>query len=62
MFLAFSTAHGIPRDLEINVSHKQLTVSQRNPVLEDAKFSTIFEGDVGAVVEVIYNALCMAGR
>ncbi|KAL9639096.1 MAG: hypothetical protein Q9204_001245 [Flavoplaca sp. TL-2023a] len=60
IFLAFSTAHEIPRDPEINVSGDKPTVSQRIPVFEDASINALFEAAADAVEEAIYNALCMA--
>ncbi|KAL9631068.1 MAG: hypothetical protein Q9204_004409, partial [Flavoplaca sp. TL-2023a] len=60
VFLAFSTAHEIPRDPEINVSGDKPTVSQRIPVLEDTSINALFEAAADAVEEAIYNALCMA--
>lgn len=60
IFLAFSTAHEIPRDPEVNISDDGPTVSQRIPVLEDTSVNALFEAAADAVEEAIYNALCMA--
>ncbi|KAL8992631.1 MAG: hypothetical protein Q9169_006952 [Polycauliona sp. 2 TL-2023] len=60
IFLAFSTAHEIPREPEINISDDKPTVSQRIPVLEDTSINALFEAAADAVEEAIYNALCMA--
>ncbi|KAL8847951.1 MAG: hypothetical protein Q9221_007016 [Calogaya cf. arnoldii] len=60
IFLAFSTAHEIPRDPEVNISGNKPTVSQRIPVLEDTSINALFEAAADAVEEAIYNALCMA--
>lgn len=60
IFLAFSTAHEIPRDPEVNVSDDRPTVSQKIPVLEDTSINALFEAAADAVEEAIYNALCMA--
>lgn len=60
IFLAFSTAHEIPRDPEVNISDDGPTVSQRIPVLEDTSINALFEAAADAVEEAIYNALCMA--
>ncbi|KAL8868077.1 MAG: hypothetical protein Q9198_008301, partial [Flavoplaca austrocitrina] len=60
IFMAFSTAHEIPRDPETSVSDDKPTVSQRIPVLEDTSINALFEAAADAVEEAIYNALCMA--
>ena len=57
IFLAFSTAHKIPRDPG---SSAKPTVSQKIPILEDTSINALFEAAADAVEEAIYNALSMA--
>lgn len=57
IFLAFSTAHEIPRDPE---GGAMPTVSKRIDVMEDTSIGALFEAAADAVEEAIYNALCMA--
>ncbi|KAI9829424.1 MAG: hypothetical protein M1819_006361 [Sarea resinae] len=57
IFLAFSTAHEIPRDPGRSPNP---TVSQSIPLLEDTSIDSLFEATTDAVEEAIYNAICMA--
>ncbi|CAF9931460.1 MAG: hypothetical protein HETSPECPRED_007878 [Heterodermia speciosa] len=57
IFLAFSTAHEIPRDPP---GSGKPTVSRRIDVIEDTSINALFEATADAVEEAIYNALCMA--
>ena len=57
IFLAFSTAHEIPRDPPMSWKP---TVSQHGPILEDTSINALFEATADATEEAIYNALCMA--
>lgn len=57
IFLAFSTAHEIPRDPG---SSTVPTVSKRIAVMEDTSIGPLFEAAADVVEEAIYNALCMA--
>ncbi|KAL8751032.1 MAG: hypothetical protein Q9184_006204 [Pyrenodesmia sp. 2 TL-2023] len=58
IFLAFSTAHEIPRDPPD--SDRKPTVSQKIRIMEDTSINALFEAAADAVEEAIYNALCMA--
>lgn len=57
IFLAFSTAHKIPR---APASSGKPAVAQRIPILEDTSINALFEAAADAVEEAIYNALAMA--
>ncbi|CAF1053946.1 unnamed protein product [Adineta steineri] len=57
IFIAFSTAHEIPRDPKFSWNP---TVSQTIPIIEDPSINALFEATADAVEEAIYNALCMA--
>jgi len=57
IFLAFSTAHEIPRAPEFNWT---VTVGQSVDVVQDVTINALFEAAADAVEEAILNALCMA--
>ncbi|MCJ1224248.1 hypothetical protein MMC12_000892 [Toensbergia leucococca] len=57
IFLAFSTAHEIPRAPDFSWKP---TVSQSIPIIQDVSINALFEATADAVEEAIYNALCMA--
>ena len=57
IFLAFSTAHEIPRSPAFSWKP---TVSQYGPILEDVSINALFEATADATEEAIYNTLCMA--
>ena len=57
IFIAFSTAHEIPRDPEFSWKP---TVSQRIEVVEDVTINALFEAAADCVEEAIYNTWCMA--
>ena len=57
IFLAFSTAHEIPRD---PTGMGKPTVSQTIPIIADTSINALFEAAADAVEESIYNALAMA--
>ncbi|MCJ1247025.1 hypothetical protein MMC30_004236 [Trapelia coarctata] len=57
IFLAFSTAHEIPRAPEFSWTP---TVGQSVDVVQDVTINALFEAAADAVEEAILNALCMA--
>lgn len=57
IFLAFSTAHEVPRAPE---SSWTVTVGQSVEVVQDVTINALFEAAADAVEEAILNALCMA--
>jgi len=57
IFIAFSTAHEIPRAPDYSWT---VTVGQSVDVVQDVTINALFEGAADAVEEAIYNALCMA--
>jgi len=57
IFLAFSTAHEIPRAPEFNWT---VTVGQSVDIVQDVTINALFEAAADAVEEAILNALCMA--
>ncbi|MCJ1442451.1 MAG: hypothetical protein MMC23_002946 [Stictis urceolatum] len=60
IFIAFSTAHGIPRDRADTDGPFEPVVDMEVQNLQDETINGIFEAATDAVEESIYNALCMA--
>ena len=57
IFIAFSTAHEIPRDPEFSGT---VTVGQSVEVVQDGTINTLFEAAADSAEEAILNAMCMA--
>ena len=57
IFIAFSTAHEIPREPEFSWT---VTVGQSVEVVQDVTINALFEGTADAVKEAVLNAMCMA--
>ena len=57
IFIAFSTAHEIPRAPQFDW---KVTVGQSVEVVQDVTINTLFEAAADSVEEAILNAMCMA--